>query len=218
MAKKSKTPWPTKAVMHQIYEQKLWGGQEFDFYSGSGSHDLDIIEPYINKVITFFNQHPNLVVCDLGCGDFNIGKHFVSHVKQYIALDIVEPLIYRNKKRYKYPNLSFGYLDIANHNWPKADCVILRQVLQHLPNNEILSVVNKLQNYKYIIITEHLPVGNFSSNIDMISSQGIRLKKGSGVDLLKAPFNLKIKERQVLYNYVLKNNKGCILTQLYTVF
>ncbi len=218
MAKKNKTPWPTKAVMNQIYEQKLWGGQAFDFYSGTGSHSQDIIAPYIRKVISFFNRHTNLVVCDLGCGDFNIGKHFVSHVKQYMALDIVEPLINRNIKRYKYPNLTFACLDIANHNWPKADCIILRQVLQHLPNNEILSVVNKLQNYKYIIITEHLPVGNFSPNIDMISSQGIRLKKQSGVDLLKPPFNLKIKEKQVLHNYVLKNNKGRILTQLYTVF
>ena len=42
-----KTPWPTKAVMQQIYEQQLWGGNAFDYYSGEGSHKSEIIHPYI---------------------------------------------------------------------------------------------------------------------------------------------------------------------------
>ena len=53
----------------------LWGGKDFDFYSGSGSHDSQIIEPYLDAVSTFLKSHNNtLTVCDLGCGDFNIGK------------------------------------------------------------------------------------------------------------------------------------------------
>jgi len=36
MSRKPKKPWPTKAVMQQIYEQHLWGGKDFDFYSGEG--------------------------------------------------------------------------------------------------------------------------------------------------------------------------------------
>lgn len=103
MSKKVKQPWPTKAVMNQIYDRHLWGGNEFDFYSGEGSHNPEIINPYLKVLIEFLNtHHNNIVVCDLGCGDFNIGKHLVSYSKKYIAIDIVEKLIKRNKD-FVYP-------------------------------------------------------------------------------------------------------------------
>ncbi|WP_339755952.1 class I SAM-dependent methyltransferase [uncultured Winogradskyella sp.] len=218
MAKRIKKPWPTKAVMHQIYDLKLWGGNEFDFYSGQGSHDSKVITPYLNDVITFLKSHnTSLVVCDLGCGDFNIGKHFTKYTKKYIAVDIVEKLIERNKALFKEENLEFQCLNIAKDELPEADCIIIRQVLQHLSNDEILNIVKKLNNYKYIILTEHLPTGDFITNKDIISGQGIRLKQNSGVDLSETPFNLKFKEEKTGIETVLDNNKGSIKTILYTL-
>ncbi len=76
MAKKNKSPWPTKAVMNQIYDEHLWGGENFDFYSGVGSHNPKIINPYINAISEFLKSLKKpITLCDLGCGDFNIGKH-----------------------------------------------------------------------------------------------------------------------------------------------
>lgn len=219
MIKKIKTPWPTKDAMTQIYEQKLWGGNDFDFYSGSGSHDLEIIKPYLDAVTSFLKTHNNtLTICDLGCGDFNIGKHLTKYTKKYIAIDIVESLINRNKNLFKEENLEFHCLDIVKDALPNADCVILRQVLQHISNSEIQQVVKKLEAYKYIILTEHVPFGNFIPNKNIISGQGIRLKQNSGVNLLEAPFYLKIKEETILNEYNLENKKGCIITSLYNVF
>ena len=61
--------------MEQIYEKNLWGGAEFDFYSGKGSHEAQIVNPYIAVVTSFLTSFvDSLVVCDLGCGDFNVGK------------------------------------------------------------------------------------------------------------------------------------------------
>ena len=138
-----KHPWPTKDAMNQIYEKHLWGGSEFDFYSGEGSHNLQIIKPYIEAILSFFNFHSNnLIVCDLGCGDFNVGYQLFQNTKRYIAIDIVKSLINRNKNLYKAKNLEFHCLDIAKDNLPKADCIILRQVLQHLSNNEINQITN----------------------------------------------------------------------------
>ena len=208
-----KNPWPTKAVMEQIYNKKLWGGKDFDFYSGEGSHHTEITQPYLDSVISFLKSHDNkLVVCDLGCGDFNIGKQLTKYTKKYIAVDIVENLIERNKMLFKDKNLEFHCLNIVEDRLPKADCLILRQVLQHLSNAEILKIVQKLKNYKYIILTEHLPLGDFEANKDKIASQGIRLKQNSGVDVLKAPFNLEVKEEKQLAETVLKNGK--IITTL----
>ena len=98
---------------------------------------------------------------------------------------------------------------------PKADIIILRQVLQHLSNTEVLKVVEKLKSYGYVILTEHLPNGDFIPNKDIISGQGIRLKKQSGVNLLKSPFNLKILKAKELLRINLWSNKGEIVTNLY---
>ncbi|MDO7137495.1 class I SAM-dependent methyltransferase [Algibacter lectus] len=219
MTKKVKKPWPTKDAMTQIYEMKLWGGTGFDFYSGSGSHDADIINPYLESIINFFKTHKNnLTVCDLGCGDFNIGKQLTQFTKKYIAADIVERLIQRNKQIYQADNLEFHCLDLAKDKLPKADCIILRQVLQHLSNLEIISVVKKLKHYKFIILTEHIPLDTFIPNKDIISGQGIRLKQNSGVNLLEAPFNLEVKKETLLDEYILNNKKGRIVTTLYKMF
>ncbi|MAB38512.1 MAG: SAM-dependent methyltransferase [Aequorivita sp.] len=213
--KKPKTPWPTKAAMEQVYEQNFWGGDNADFYSGEGSHLPAIVKPYLEAVTAFLTSFsPPLTVCDLGCGDFNVGKNLVPHTKKYIAIDIVPSLIVRNQQLFRAPNLEFYCLDIATAPLPPADCAILRQVLQHLSNAEIQGIVNKLAAYKYVILTEHIPNGAFKPNKDIISGQGNRLKVKSGVDLLATPFNLKPKEETLLSAVVLNDGKGIIKTTL----
>ena len=216
-SKRKKTPWPTKAAMEQVYEKKLWGGGTSNFYSGNGSHDLEIVQPYLQKVTSFLNSFQSkLSICDLGCGDFNVGKELVPFAKKYIAVDIVEDLVVFNQEKFKNEKVEFQCLDIATAALPQGDCAIVRQVLQHLSNTEILQVVQKLSNFKYVILTEHIPNGNFVPNKDIISGQGIRLKKNSGVDLLAAPFSFQVKKEKELLSLVLEKNKGRIKTTLYT--
>ncbi|MGB0973733.1 MAG: class I SAM-dependent methyltransferase [Flavobacteriaceae bacterium] len=219
LSRKNKTPWPTKDAMTQVYDMNLWGGDAHEFYSGEGSHLTKFVAPYITVVQSFLQSFSNpLTVCDLGCGDFNIGKELVKYSKNYIAVDIVENLIIRNQTRFKDENLEFKCIDIAKDQWPKGNCVILRQVLQHLSNNEIASIVSKLTEYKYVILTEHLPQDDFIANTDIISGQGIRLKNNSGVNILAEPFNVKVNDVQELLAIPLDNNKGIIKTYLYTCF
>ncbi|CAM4321410.1 class I SAM-dependent methyltransferase [Gillisia hiemivivida] len=214
-----KKPWPTKDAMEQVYEMKLWGDNKSDFYSGLGSHDPEIINPYLEVLISFLTSFKNpLRVCDLGCGDFNVGKELVKHTKKYVAVDIVTNLIEYNREKFKAENLEFHCLDIAVDDLPSGDCVILRQVLQHLSNAEVQSLVSKLTDYKYVILTEHLPEGDFVPNKELISGQGIRLKKRSGINLLAPPFNLKVKEEKRLLSVVLNDCKGVIVTTFYKIF
>lgn len=217
--KKEKKPWPTKKAMDQVYDMNLWGEGDGMFYSGEGSHLSEIVEPYINSVVSFLKSfNKPITVCDLGCGDFNIGKQLVKHTQKYIAIDIVLKLIEYNKSVFTEEKVEFHCLDIATDTLPNADCVIIRQVLQHLSNAEIINVVSKLQKFKYVILTEHLPTGNFTANKDIISGQGIRLKKKSGVNLLSQPFNFQVKKQKQLTSFRLKENKGEIVTTLYQVF
>lgn len=215
-SKRNKRPWPTKDAMEQIYELNLWGGSGTDFYSGTGSHHPEIVDPYVDVVSSFlgsFETPP--VVCDLGCGDFNIGKQLTRFANQYIAVDIVEDLIDRNKRIFKAENLEFRCLDMAKDELPKGDCALVRQVLQHLSNADIERIVPKLSNYPYLILTEHIPEGNYEPNKDIISGQGIRLKKQSGVDLLAPPFCLKVKEVKQLLAIPYDEGKGILVTTLY---
>lgn len=216
--KKAKQPWPTKDAMQQIYKEKLWGNGSTKFYSGEGSHSPKIVDSYLNAVTSFLTSFKNpITVVDLGCGDFNIGKQLVEYAKRYVAIDIVPELIAYNKEKFKANNLEFHCLDIATADLPYGDCALLRQVLQHLSNAEIQSIAPRLSNFKYVILTEHLPKHNFVPNKDIISGQGTRIKKQSGVNLLAPPFNLTVKKETLLSSIVLNDNKGLIETKLYTM-
>lgn len=217
--KRTKRPWPTKAAMQQVYNNNLWGSGTSRFYSGEGSHHPDLVNPYIEVVKFFLNSfdYP-ITVADLGCGDFNIGKQLYNFTNKYIAVDIVPDLIRYNQEEFQAENLEFYSLDLAKDNLPLADCALIRQVLQHISNAEVQSILDKLTVYKYIIITEHIPKGSFISNKDIISGQGTRLKKQSGLNLLKAPFNWIVKEETPLLSIPLDHDKGIIVTTLYKMF
>lgn len=214
MKQDRKKPWPTQKAMEQVYDLHLWGGKEYDFYSGEGSHKPEIIEPYIAVVRKFLSSfEKKMSILDLGCGDFNIGRNFTDLASYYIGVDIVPALIMRNEAMFNANHVSFRQLDIAKDQLPKADCIMIRQVLQHLSNNEINSVLRKAIEFQHLILTEHIPEGQFEANLDIISGQGTRLKKGSGVDITQAPFFIKGMSTELL-SISLGNKKGKIVTWL----
>lgn len=217
--KNTKAPWPTKAAMEQIYELNLWGGDTSDFYSGDGSHLPEIVVPYIDVVTSFLRFFENpITVCDLGCGDFNVGKELVQHSKKYVAVDIVKELIEHNKEKFKDDRLEFQCLDLATDELPVGDCALIRQVLQHLSNAEVQRILEKLRDFKYLIVTEHIPAGEFTPNQDIISGQGIRLKKRSGLNITAPPFELKVKEERELLSLILRSGRGRLVTILYSIY
>jgi hypothetical protein len=101
---------------------------------------------------------------DLGCGDFNVGKNFVSYCSKYIACDISSVILSRNQQLYKFENVEFRQLDLAVDELPIGDIAIVRQVLQHLSNADIANFVRRInahKPYKYVLITEHFHILEF---------------------------------------------------------
>jgi hypothetical protein len=72
--------------------------------------------------------------------------------------------------------------------------------------------------YKYILLTEHIPEGSFIPNFDIISGQGIRLKKNSGIDLFDKPFNLSVQKKSELLSVNVEKWKGRIVTTLLEMY
>ncbi len=214
--KANKKQWPTKDAMAQVYKKNLWGGKDGEFYSGFGAHDPELVNPYIEVVSDFLRSFDEpLTVCDLGCGDFNVGKQLIPFSRKYIAIDIVEELIQRNRSIFQDKKLEFHYLDISKDDLPIGDVAILRHVLQHLSNAEVQSILNKLSDFKYVIITEHTPDGEFEPNKDIISGQGTRLKKKSGLVISEPPFGFTYREERELQS--ISDEFGIIRSIIYNM-
>jgi len=137
-------------------------------------------------------------VVDLGCGDFNIGRQLRNLANNYIAIDIVPQVINYNRLIYAHPlAVDFRILDMITareDELPEGDVVFIREVLQHLSNDQIAQLVKKLgKKYKWAVITEALPLEDgFVANQDIETGEEIRmaLDSGSGVVLEEQPFGL----------------------------
>lgn len=206
-------------IFNEIYQNGFWGKSKDGFTSsGEGSHNPKLIFPYIKSVKNFLLDQDFSTIVDIGCGDFNIGKNFVNYANRYVACDVSDFILKRNIERYSsYKNLEFKKLDLGIDILPEGDICILRQVLQHISNQDIINFCNKINSYnpyKYLILTEHLPlIEKFTFNLDKPSGPKTRIGIGSGVILHKQPFNLKFKKFYLLDNVV--NLDSQITTTLY---
>ena len=207
-----------KDAFTAIYTDALWGGPEGlgdGFFSGRGSHERQVVATYVTAVKTLLKSLDKPTVVDLGCGDFCVGAQVRSLCGPYIACDVVEPLIERNKARYQDLEVDFRVVDIASDELPNGDVVILRQVLQHLSNDLILQALRNIwPRYRYLLLTEHVPSSlTFLPNIDKATGPDTRLSVASGVVVTSPPFNLQVRRAQVLCQVL--EGDGLIQTHLY---
>ena len=215
-----------KETFSRVYEGGYWGRSKDPgekYYSGPGTHKDEAVALYLSAVNGFLQslaEKPDVV--DLGCGDFAIGSRIRPNCGKYIAADVVEGLIARNRKRYASDNVDFRVLDIINDDLPGGEVVFLREVLQHLSNSDIEKVAAKLpEKYRYLILTESLPrADSFQMNLDKARGPDIRStfeETGSGVVLTEPPFNLKVTESTLLCKaYADDPGRKCVIsTNLY---
>lgn len=182
----------TRKIFTEIYEKKLWGGKE-EFNSGSGSSEGSVTAAYVKKITAYLkSQRKKPTVVDLGCGDFQIGRQLTAYCSSYTGVDIVPNLIKKLDKTAKTKNIKFLCLDIVADPLPAGEIVFVRQVLQHLSNDQISAILKKLKAYKTVFVTEHYPTdrAKIKPNKDIVAGSAIRLYQNSGVYLDKPPFNL----------------------------
>lgn len=209
-----------QAIFSNVYRNNLWGvasqENESPFYSGPGSSDPQIVDPYVETVKRFFASFPHKKkAVDLGCGDFRVGSRIFDAFDSYTACDVVPELVDFNRWHWKHLPVKFEVVDLAKDKIPKGEVLILRQVLQHLSNEDITKFTQLIpRGFSYMLLTEHLPSkDDFLPNNDIISGKDIRLGFGSGVVLSQPPFNLKYKTERILLS--VPQFGGSIVTTLY---
>jgi len=145
-----------KLIFENIYKKQIWnnGNQNIPL-SGPGS-SLENTKVCSKKLDDFiYNNNCNSVL-DLGCGDLTwISKtKFFNDINiKYTGIDIVESLITSHSK--KYSSQLFLSEDITTYkDFNNVDIIIIRDVIFHLKNEDILSIFNNIKNkFKFILIT-----------------------------------------------------------------
>ena len=187
------------------------------FYSGSGSDRDDEIAVCVQSVGNFlrsFQAKPSVV--DLGCGDFTVGSQIRKFCDRYVACDVVPNLIAFNQAQFKDLGVEFKVLDLIEDELPPGNVAFVRQVLQHLSNEQISRFVARVSSsYNFLVVTEHVPSrAKFEHNVDKLAGPGTRMGHESGIVLTSPPFNLRPKMEEELCR-VNSVDLGILVTTLY---
>ena len=192
-----------REIFSDIYANGGWykpPDPEEKFGSGRGSHDEEIIVPYINTLIPLLTNNNIRNIVDLGCGDFWIMRHVLGALSEagynffYTGIDVVEDLVNYNSARFKHPAIKFLCMDAAADDEPLPDgeLLIIRQVFQHLSNADVKKILSKTKKFKFVLITESIyDAPDAVPNIDKQADNQTRVHLKSGVYLEHAPYNFK---------------------------
>jgi len=166
----------------QVYATGVWvnkSGQES--LSGLGS-EAAVVNAIVPRLSNHLQSLQAQTLLDVGCGDFRSFRDckFNGH---YMGVDVVSQVIDDNVRRYGDKTREFLKLDATVGPLPKADVVLIREVLFHLSFEDAKRVLRNVTSSgsKYLIVTND---GAIWFNSD-ISSGDFRM-----VNLLKSPFCL----------------------------
>ena len=181
-------------TFRRIYRTKEWGDDGKPFFSGAGSRGL-VTEQYCDSVIEFIRSHHVESVVDLGCGDFTVGSRIVEATRvSYTGVDVVPELIEHHRSTVRDDRTTFLCADITRDPLPSGDLCLIRQVFQHLSNEEIGKALAKLADFTWVLISEEVVSNPGSFNRDKPHGPDVRGFYGSGVYVEHPPFSIPTRE------------------------
>jgi SAM-dependent methyltransferase len=184
---------PAREIFREIYLENRWGGDAGTFNSGSGSTERHA-HRYAAAVREFIRERAVRRVVDLGCGDFTVGAELLDSGIDYVGVDIVEEVVRVNERAHGSARVQFRCLDVAEDPLPSGDLCLIRQVLQHLSNEQIGRVLRNVERYRYVLVTEHYPAPGRETepNRDKPCGEDVRVYDGSAVYLDLPPFDRRL--------------------------
>ena len=155
-------------VFSRIYSERLWSGSESASGSGSGLEQTSSLRCSLPDLLRELGVRSML---DAPCGDFHWMSELEMPLERYFGVDIVSDLVEQNRRKYSHPNREFLQLNVISDPLPRADLILCRHLLIHLPLSECRRT---LQNFKrsgaeYLLITNQpeatenaeIPMGSF---------------------------------------------------------
>lgn len=117
---------------HYESEHSQWG-----CHSGGGS------EPYWNIdyrafLERFIRMNNIRSIVDIGCGDWQFSRFINFDEVSYRGFDVVDSVVQRNRALYQSETVTFHKMPVDLAEVPQADLLVMKDVLQHLPDAEIM--------------------------------------------------------------------------------
>ena len=175
-----------ETIFTTIYDKALWGKNSAGKgYSGMGSVPENC-KPYMHYLQSFLKDKAITSVVDIGCGDWLFSQYIDWTGVNYIGFDVVESIIEQNKKSFASSNINFIHANIISTNLPKADLLIAKDVLQHLSNENIWLILQKIKNYKYCLF-----INDIEPKVDKTINKDVKNGGYRYLDLTQDPFFIK---------------------------
>jgi hypothetical protein len=172
-------------VFDEIYKTHYWGNG-----SGSGSSPEATL-PYREFLGRFLLENRIRSVVDLGCGDWQFSKLIDWSGIEYHGFDAAESVIERNGAAYGSDNVTFSVMK-SYDLIPAADLLIIKDVLQHLSNQEVIRIIQTLiPRFKLTLVTNCVPPIRTSLHRSSMFNQPIKTGDFRFLDLRRPPFDCK---------------------------
>ncbi|MEA5441399.1 class I SAM-dependent methyltransferase [Cyanobium gracile] len=160
----------TKDAFTRIYQRDTWGGG-----SGQGSRP-EFNGEYIATLQRFLRLNHIRSVVDFGCGDWQFSRLIHWGDITYTGIDIVDSVVAANSDLHASDSIRFQlFEDLAN--LPPADLILVKDVLQHLPNHLVREYLDHFKaHYRWLIITnDDLPHSELNRDIEAGAWRPLRL-------------------------------------------
>lgn len=172
-------------VFTEIYDKGVWGKNKQGVGHSGGGSDYKNALAYIKFLEEFMALKEVRSVVDFGCGDWTFSQHVNWSGIEYLGIDVVKKVIENNTEKYSSSNVTFISADGVNYELPEADLIVCKDVLQHLPNDDIKLFLKQLYKFKHCLITNDIDPHPQNNNAQ------ISVGNWRPIDLTIAPFNLK---------------------------
>lgn len=172
---------PMKSTFSNIYQSEIWN---LNAQTGLSQFEK-IYKPLLEEYIRMFDINS---VVDVGCGHFRWMQELDWSTVSYAGLDVVPGVIRNNLQECTKKNVNFQLADLTTADLPSGDLLIMKDVMQHWPTEDIVQFLPKIRSYKYALIT---------NEVNKYPLKNIPLGGCRPIDLRSAPFNLSAE--QVLY-------------------
>lgn len=162
-----------------IWRLNLWGGRS---RSGTGS-DPQQTATLERELPALLRRHEVTSLLDLPCGDHAWMKRVDLGPCDYTGADVVAPLVRALQRRHAGARRHFVCLDATRDALPRADLVLCRDLLVHLPDADVRRVLaNVRRSGARLLLTTSFP--QRGPQPDIVAGDWRPL------DLASAPFGL----------------------------
>ena len=136
-----------------IYEERIW--QNPETASGFGS-TLSATGELRRGLVALIEQEGVLSILDAPCGDYN-WQPALGFVGHYTGVDIVPDLIAENRRQYGNDRTGFEVVDLVEEVLPRAELVLCRECLNHLPLEDAAKALEHLEQaaQRFLLVTHY---------------------------------------------------------------